>query len=329
MLGKNPLISVITTVYNVEQYIERCLKSILSQSFTDFELIIVDDKTPDNSMSIAEKYKLIDDRIKLIYNEKNLGLMMARKTGVDNAIGEYIVFVDSDDTLAEDALLHFSGIVDSEDYDIFSGNIVYKKLDGSMVIWKSNLQYGNDKISVYKSLLQNEYKHNLCGHIFKRRLLTEYNYIFFENFTMSEDYCLFYQLVNNSNNTGHVDFTVYEYYQTAGSSMQEDLSEKSVISLMKSRNISYHILINYQELFPLLARNFQYFVYYLCVTYPLRRSLIIKTLKESDFKVLFNLWIILKYNRLLTALKLLFGMTSLGAYCMNKMIALSKTRSII
>lgn len=90
-----PLISVIMPVYNVEKYIETALKSIVNQTYKNLEIIIVDDGSTDKSIQII-KDKFKDKRIKLI-NQKNQGLSMARNTGIDNAIGEFIFFVDSDD----------------------------------------------------------------------------------------------------------------------------------------------------------------------------------------------------------------------------------------
>jgi len=92
-------ISVILPVYNVEKYILRCLKSLEVQTFQDFEIIIVDDCGSDNSIVIAKEYTKNDDRVKIIYNHKNIGTYHARREGVKNAIGEYIVFLDPDDEL--------------------------------------------------------------------------------------------------------------------------------------------------------------------------------------------------------------------------------------
>ena len=149
-------ISVVVTVYNVEQYIERCLLSVIKQSFKEYELIIVDDKTPDNSMEIVGRYAMKDSRIKIVTNEVNCGLMWARKVGFENAIGKYVVFLDSDDTLEDNALETLFNAIENSDSDVLSGNIVYRRLDGTETVWKSELKYGTDSESVYKSLLKNE-----------------------------------------------------------------------------------------------------------------------------------------------------------------------------
>ncbi len=96
-----PIISVIVPVYNVEEYIHRCIDSILAQTFKEFELILVDDGSPDQSGKICDEYALIDSRIKVIH-KKNGGLSDARNAGLEVAQGEYIGFVDSDDFIESD-----------------------------------------------------------------------------------------------------------------------------------------------------------------------------------------------------------------------------------
>lgn len=98
-----PIISVIVPVYNVEKYLPRCIDSILAQTFTDFELILVDDGSPDNCGAICDEYAAKDKRVRVIH-KSNGGVSSARNAGLDAASGEYVTFVDSDDYIAEDRL---------------------------------------------------------------------------------------------------------------------------------------------------------------------------------------------------------------------------------
>lgn len=97
----NPAISVIVPVYKVEKYLNKCIDSILSQTFTDFELILVDDGSPDNCPAICDEYAMKDERIKVIHKE-NGGLSSARNAGLDIALGEFVCFIDSDDFIHHD-----------------------------------------------------------------------------------------------------------------------------------------------------------------------------------------------------------------------------------
>lgn len=95
------LISIIVPVYNTENYLEKCLYSLVNQTYKNIEIIIIDDGSPDNSMNIIQKFVLADNRVKVI-SQKNQGLSGARNTGMNNANGDYIMFIDSDDWIETD-----------------------------------------------------------------------------------------------------------------------------------------------------------------------------------------------------------------------------------
>ena len=96
-----PLISVIVPVYNVEKYLPQCLDSIKNQTYTNLEIILVDDGSTDSSESICEDYAKSDSRIKL-YHKENGGLSDARNYGIERASGQYFTFIDSDDYITKD-----------------------------------------------------------------------------------------------------------------------------------------------------------------------------------------------------------------------------------
>lgn len=108
-------ISIIVPVYNAEKYLDECVRSILNSSYTDIELILVDDGSSDNSGAICDKYSLIDQRVK-VFHKSNGGVGSARNMGIDNATGKWIAFVDSDDWVRidylESLLLHTGDDVD-------------------------------------------------------------------------------------------------------------------------------------------------------------------------------------------------------------------------
>ena len=89
------LVSIVLPIYNVEKYLDRCIKSIVEQTYQNLEIILVDDGSPDNCPQICEKWRNLDSRVKVIYKD-NAGLGMARNTGIENATREYICFFDSD-----------------------------------------------------------------------------------------------------------------------------------------------------------------------------------------------------------------------------------------
>ena len=114
------MISVIVPVYKVERYLHRCVDSILSQSYADFELLLVDDGSPDCSGAICDEYAKKDNRVKVIHKE-NEGVIAARADGVKSSSGEWVTFVDSDDSLPDGALGILNSYID-KDFDIIRGN---------------------------------------------------------------------------------------------------------------------------------------------------------------------------------------------------------------
>ena len=111
-----PKVSIIVPVYNVEKYIRQCIESILSQSFKDFELILVDDGSPDNCPAICDEYAKRDERVKVIHKE-NGGVSAARNTGIAASSGEWIYLVDSDDWIEGDAIEHLYREAVEQDVD--------------------------------------------------------------------------------------------------------------------------------------------------------------------------------------------------------------------
>ena len=111
------LFSVIVPIYNIEKYIRKCIESVLEQSFADYELILVDDGSPDKCGEICDEYAKKDSRIKVIHKE-NGGLVSARQAGIKVAGGEYVIHLDGDDALLPDALKNASEIISKTDADI-------------------------------------------------------------------------------------------------------------------------------------------------------------------------------------------------------------------
>ena len=113
----SPLFSVIVPIYNIEKYIEQCILSIINQTFTNFELILVDDGSPDGCPQICDEYAVSDSRIKVIHKE-NGGIVSARQAGVDVATGEYIVCVDGDDWINPEYLSKFVEVINQYSPDV-------------------------------------------------------------------------------------------------------------------------------------------------------------------------------------------------------------------
>lgn len=243
-----PKVSVIVPVYNVEKFIGRCIESIQKQTLTDWELILVDDCSPDNSIEIIQEYEKKDSRIIVKRHDVNHGPMIARRWGDAIASGEYITYCDGDDMLPDNALELLYNTALETGADIVSGNMTYISINGSKKVFKSTLKYGNDRISAFKSMLRGELRHNLCSKLFKASLLKEYEYKSYEHFTNGEDGYVFYLVVSHITKIIQIEAPVYYYMQNMQSSSQVRLRENAIKSICVLNKTKNDIVSLYPEL---------------------------------------------------------------------------------
>lgn len=186
-----PKVSVIVPVYNVEKYLDRCIQSILNQTFTDFELILVNDGSPDNCGKICDEYAKKDNRVKVIHKQ-NAGVSAARNTGIDKACGEYIMFVDSDDYIDLDMLKKMLSM-SSSSVDLIVSSIKMITMDNG----KENYFLMEDKIYTIEGLLLDFLLQSfpiicLCGpccKLYKSNIVKTNNVRFNTGMSLGEDTC--------------------------------------------------------------------------------------------------------------------------------------------
>ncbi|MGL5903256.1 MAG: glycosyltransferase family 2 protein, partial [Cetobacterium sp.] len=215
----NPKISIIVPVYKVEPYLRRCIDSILNQTFTNFELILVDDGSPDRCGEICDEYAKKDCRIKVIH-KKNGGLSSARNIGLNIAKGDYIGFVDSDDWIDADMYETLYNLIKESNKSI--SNIGYKIVyDNYSECLTNHKVLKLNKEQALEELL----KHKLYGNYFWPNLYTSElmkKFRFTENIIF-EDLDLMYRVISESNGIITVGMSKYNYLQREGS-ITNDLS---------------------------------------------------------------------------------------------------------
>lgn len=138
-------ISVIVPIYNVEKYLDKCVSSIVGQTYSDIEIILVDDGSPDGCPAMCDEWEKRDSRIRVIHKE-NGGLSSARNAGLDVAGGEYISFVDSDDYISESMLEALLGAIEKAGADICSCGIVNVYEDGREEAWNIKDMIGDSEL---------------------------------------------------------------------------------------------------------------------------------------------------------------------------------------
>lgn len=135
-----PELTIIVPIYNGEKYLNKCIDSILSQTYTDFELVLVNDGSTDASLSICERYAEADSRV-VVYHKENGGLVAARKSGLSLAKGEYIGYVDCDDYIEADMYENLMSVAKKDGADIVAGDIIIDHITHSKVE-KGNIPSG-------------------------------------------------------------------------------------------------------------------------------------------------------------------------------------------
>ncbi|SDQ11055.1 glycosyltransferase family 2 protein [Streptococcus equinus] len=252
-------VSILVAIYNVEKYIGKCIESIINQDYSNIEIILVDDNSQDNSGKICDEFSNKDSRIRVIHHKQNTKLPGVRNTGLNNATGDYIVFVDGDDWLAEDYVSYMLKVIEQSGSDVAFNLINFTTRD---------MQQGDNKeIEVWsaeKALEEFLYPHLTIGawnKMFKREVIEENKLRFIDGLYTAEGYrfvsdviqrvssigvgCrkVYYYRLNNSQSAT----TKYDVKQSLGAidvakSIERDLKIKTpgVINAIKQ-----HIWLNY------------------------------------------------------------------------------------
>lgn len=259
-------ISVIVPVYNVENYLSICLDSLLKQSFSDFEVICVNDGSTDNSLTILEEYSSKDNRFRIITQE-NKGLSGARNTGMEYVNGNYILFLDSDDWIMENTLEEIYNYFKKVDIDILFFDFIYYN-HGDDSFSKTSFEtlpdeyYG--KLVNYNDLGGLLYKlpHNAWSKCYKTDFLKKIDVKFIEG-KYYEDLDFHYNIIFKTNNLCFLKKTLYNYrirndsITTCGSIKSFDIFEMLTNVEKYIKNANFYNKTK-QEFFNFVIINIKY-----------------------------------------------------------------------
>lgn len=173
-----PLISVIVPVYKVEKYLDRCIDSILAQTFKDFELIIIDDGSPDKCPEMCDNWAKKDNRI-IVIHQKNMGVSAARNAGIKIARGQYFTFVDSDDWISENMIQLLFDLIKKYEADISICNFVKtdRKIDTTFKQKNQEKIYTQDEfMKIILKIHSNRTIHYPWGKLYKRKVINDKQY---------------------------------------------------------------------------------------------------------------------------------------------------------
>ncbi len=251
-------ISVIVPIHNIEPYLPRCIESILGQSFTNFELILVDNGSPDNCPEICDRYASSDNRIKVIHKE-NGGLQSARKAGLKLAKAKYVAYVDGDDWVDVFYLDTLYKMAKANDSDlVVAGH--YREFDGKIETIKPLFTGNFNESDIKSSILPNAiYNGRFCEHnistyvwnkLFKRELLVQYLFDIPNEVIMGEDAAITYTYLTLCKHITICDIPIY-YYRQRPDSIVKSIEDPE----MEYRRLSLLLVFLRNKLSPYLSKE--------------------------------------------------------------------------
>lgn len=215
----NIIVSVIVPVYNVAPFLKKCIDSIMEQTYSDFELLLIDDGSRDESAGICDEYALKDARIRVIH-QINAGVTAARRKGVEEAKGSWICFVDGDDMLPKNALSDL--YQNSLGVDIVIGNQFYMINEFGKMIRKICTPcslYDWNNIDFLKALLEGRIPLSVCGKLYHRNLFEPLIMDLPRTMPYGEDYIMNVRLAIKVQKVRTIDAHIYNYVQHGNSCM--------------------------------------------------------------------------------------------------------------
>ena len=240
---KKPTITVVVPVYNVEKYIIRCLESIIRQTYDDFECLIIDDASSDSSIMLGKSRIEKDGKFRIISHQKNSGSGTARNTGIENAQGEYICFIDSDDYIEKDYLKLLYQTITKHNAAICTCNIYYGKENDKRII-SANLEVEN-WIEAIEKILNGIDGGSSCNRLYKRKLFDKVKYVngYYEDVLVN----IHLMLENKVSYIPFINQPLYHYVTREGSSTQGIDTIRIKDFIHNAFICSKHLLIKYDQ----------------------------------------------------------------------------------
>lgn len=244
-----PLVSIIVPVYNVEKYLEKCIESIINQSYKNIEIILVDDGSQDKSSKICDEYKLKDNRIITIH-KKNGGVSTARNIGLKKAKGKYIQFIDSDDYIEKNMVEVLVKSLDNTEYDLAICGIRTFCKDKRLSEEKLDLEKKVYSFEQYLDILHKVKLGLICGSpvnkLYINSIIKSNSIKFMENISYAEDFMFNMEYLKYVNliNVENLNNSLYNYRKEERESLTS--KKRNIQSWWKVQNIVYK---SYKELF--------------------------------------------------------------------------------
>ena len=254
-----PLISVIVPIYNVEDYLNRCVDSIINQTYKNLEIILVDDGSPDNCPQMCDDYAKKDSRIRVVHKE-NGGLSDARNAGMKVATGEYVSFIDSDDYISLDFYETLLETIVDNDSDIVECGVVKFYEDNNFDEYNDDLKVTNyETVDALDGLIiENPFKQHVWNKLYKSSVALDIPYAVGK---LNEDEFWTYQVFGKAKKVTRINKTMYYYFQRNGSIMGNGYNIRRLDALEGKMNRQAYIEKN----FPVLTTKAKVDLYGSCM----------------------------------------------------------------
>lgn len=248
------LISVIVPIYNVEQYLNQCVESIVNQTYKNLEIILIDDGSPDSCPKLCNEWALRDSRIKVAH-KNNGGLSDARNFGLKESTGEYICFVDSDDYISKYMIEALYTVLKKDSSDICECN--YELFYDSQVIkdvyFDINSKYFLKRDALMHLFKEDIFKHVAWNKLYSKNILKD---LYFEKGKLHEDLFFTYLAFNKSKQISKIDGKYYYYRQRFNSIMGSKFSIRNLDALEARKKHLDFVKGNYPDMLELLENRF-------------------------------------------------------------------------
>lgn len=277
------LISIIISAYNIEQYISRCLDSVINQSYKNIDIVVVNDGSTDNTLNIIKDYSNKDNRINIV-NQDNKGLIEARKSGYKYSKGKYVLFIDGDDWISNKTIEVLTKYINEKSVDIINYKCILEYDNKEQLLdWDKTIGEFNE-YEYLKECLLGKVKHNIWSQFIRKGFIEENKIRFPNNISYGEDLALTISLAINKPKVIVINEYLYHYYQR-NSSLSNKIS-KSILDIGKATEFIKQELINY-KLYEKFRDEFEYMAFN--QNFYLRRNLIFGE-KNTLNKCIFNNW---------------------------------------
>ena len=320
MIKMNDLISVIIPVYNVAPYVDRCIESVIKQTYTNIEILLIDDGSTDESGQICDRYQKVDKRIQ-VYHKKNGGLSYARNYGIDRASGKYITFIDSDDYVSKQYVFYLYTMIKKYDADLSICAYKESRQDNYEFCDNRNIEECIDQKEAFtRYCYQNQIAQNAWGKLYAKFIFHELRYPLKK---LYEDEAIFYKVLDQCKKIVVGSGAHYLYYKRNDGIIRGKFVDQKYDYVNSTKEVVNYIQKKYPDIYVGALSKLLWSCLHIWVQIP-NKNISPQAYKEIQYLIKKYRRVVLKYPMVRKKNKILLLSTLLGhwpirmVYCMKR-----------